>query len=108
MPLSERARIEIYLPAGAAYGRLQTIFEREFLYAFGGCTVVPETKGSYLSADGTRETEGINLIYADAPFDFASGREALEAYTEKLKAIALEVTSEESVLIVVHKIFHSV
>ena len=108
MPLSERARIEIYLPSGAAYGRLQTIFERELLYTFGGCTVVPETKGSYVSAEGVRETEGINLVYADAPFALEGNLEKLAAYTEQLKAVALEVTSEETILIVVHRIYHSV
>lgn len=108
MPLLERARIEIYLPGGAAYGRLQTIFEREFLYTFGGCTVVPETKGLYLAADGTRETEGINLVYVDTTFDLSSEMNEVEAYTEKLKSAVLDVTNEESVLIVVHRIYHSI
>ena len=108
MPLSERARIEIYLPSGAAFGRLQTIFEREFLYTFGGCTVVPETKGLYLSADGTREIEGINLVYVDTTFDLGSEMDELEQYIEKLKSAVFEVTNEESVLIVVHRIYHSI
>ena len=34
--------------------------------------------------------------------------EKLAAYTEQLKAVALEVTSEETILIVVHRIYHSV
>ena len=108
MPLSKRARIEIYIPSGAAYGKLQMVLERELLFAFGGCTVVAGTKGSYLSSDGTRETESINLIYADTPFEPDGNVEALSNYTDKLKSVALEVTSEESILIVVHEIFHSV
>jgi len=96
------------LPSGAAFGRLQTIFEREFLYAFGGCTVVPETKGLYLAGDGTRETEGVNLVYADTPFDLDGNLEALNVYTQMLKSSVLEVTNEESVLIVIHKIYHSI
>ena len=108
MPLSKRARIEIYIPSGAAYGRLQTVLERELIYAFGGCTVVPATKGSYLSSDGKRETETINLIYADTPFDLEGNLQALEQYVERLKAVNLEVTNEESILIVVHEIYHSV
>jgi hypothetical protein len=108
LPLSKRARIEIYLPSGAAYGRLQTVLERELIYTFGGCTVVVGTKGSYLAADGTRETESVNLIYADTPFDIDEHFGRLTQYAEHLKAVALEVTNEESVLIVVHEIYHSV
>lgn len=108
MPLSKRARIEIYIPSGAAYGRLQTVLERELIYAFGGCTVVTGAKGSYLAADGTRETEPINLVYADTPFDIGAAMDELTRYTDQLKAVALEVTSEESILIVVQEIYHSV
>ncbi len=108
MPLSKRARIEIYLPSGAAYGRLQTALERELIFTFGGCTVIPGTKGSYLSSDQTRETESINLIYADTPFDISDQLAMLTRYTEMLKTAALDVTSQESILIVVYEIFHSV
>lgn len=108
MPLSKRARIEIYIPSGAAYGRLQAVLERELIYAFGGCTVVGGAKGSYLSLDGTRETESINLVYADTPFEMSEGADELSRYSDELKAVALQATREESVLIVVHEIFHSV
>ncbi|MFN2500618.1 MAG: hypothetical protein ABR530_01245 [Pyrinomonadaceae bacterium] len=108
MPLSKRARIEIYLPSGLFQGRLRTVLEREFLYTFGGCTVVPETKGSYLTSEGIPETEGINLIYADTPFDLDQNFQALAQYTDGLKAVALEATGEESILTVVHEIYHSV
>ena len=108
MPLSRRARIEIYIPSGAAYGRLQTVVERELIYAFGGCTVVQGAKGSYLSAEGSRETESINLVYADTPFDIEETMDDLMRYTDGLKAAALDVTSEESILIAVHEIYHSV
>jgi hypothetical protein len=108
LPLSKRARIEIYIPSGAAYGRLQTVLERELIYAFGGCTVVPATKGSYLGTDGKRETETINLIYTDTPFDLDANLSAIEQYVERLKAVNLEVTNEESILIVVQEIYHSI
>ena len=108
MPLSKRARIEIYIPSGAAYGRLQTVLERELIYTFSGCTVVSGTKGSYLGSDGTRETESINLIYSDTPFDIDEHFARLTQYAENLKAVALEVTNEESVFIVVQEIYHSV
>jgi hypothetical protein len=107
LPLSKRARIEIYLPSGAAYGRLQTVLERELIYSFGGCTVVTGAKGSYLGSDGTRETESINLIYADAPFDTGENFESISRYVDQLKAVALTVTNEESILVVVQELYHS-
>lgn len=108
MPLSKRARIEIYIPSGAAYGRLQTVLERELIYAFGGCTVVTGAKGSYLAADGTRETEPVNLVYSDTPFDLDGKLGVVERYVELLKAVSLQVTNEESILIVIQDIYHSV
>jgi hypothetical protein len=107
LPLSKRARLEIYIPSGIAYGALQAILERELLYTFGGCTVVPGTRGSYLSAGGARETETINLIYADTPFGLEGNLESLSRFADDLKAVALEVTNEESILIVIHEIYHS-
>ena len=108
LPLSKRARIEIYVPSGARFGRLRTLLECELSYAFGGCTVVGGIKGQYLAADGTRDTEPIDLIYADAPFDFEENLQVLSEYTDDLKRVALKTTSEESILIVVQETYHSV
>ena len=108
MPLSKRARIEIYVPSGARFGRLRTVLERELIYAFGGCTVVSGIKGNYLAADGTREAEPVDLIYADAPFDFDENFQVLSNYVDQIKTVVLRTTAEESILIVVQEIYHSV
>lgn len=108
MPLSKRARVEIYVPSGVRFGRLRTVLERELIYAFGGCTVVSGVKGQYLAADGSRDAEPMDLIYSDAPFDFDENFHALSEYTDDLKRVALRTTSEESILIVVQEIYHSV
>jgi hypothetical protein len=110
LPLSARARIEIYLPErkNAVYGRLLKAFQQEFLKTFGGCTVIENIKGLYLSADDKTETDKINLVYTDTPFDFEKNFKALSKYTDELKKAALEASEEESILIVVHKIYHSV
>jgi hypothetical protein len=108
LPLSKRARVEIYIPSGARFGRLRTVLERELIYAFGGCTVVSGIKGQYLAADGTREAEPIDLVYADAPFDFDENFQTLSDYADDLKRVALKTTSEESILIVVQEVYHSV
>ena len=108
MPLSKRARIEIYLPVKSRFHkRLQRAIENEFLNTFGGCTVIRNIKGLYLASDDKPDTDGIDLIYADTPFEFESNRAEIEAYTDLLRQSVLESTSEESALVVVHEIYHS-
>ena len=109
MPLSKRARVEIYLPetGKSAYARLYSAFENEFLHTFGGCTVIKGIKGLYLGSDGKTDFDGISLLYADTPFDFEEHFDELSDYTDHLREAALEASNEESILIVVHQIFHS-
>ena len=110
MPLSARARIEVYLPEKktAVYRRLLKAFQQEFLEAFGGCTVIRDIKGLYAAENGKTDADKINLVYADTPFDFEKNFKALSKYTDELKKAALGASEEESILIVVHKIYHSV
>ena len=109
MPLFARARIEIYLPdrPSPIYKRLRKAFEGEFLHTFGGCTVISDIKGVYLSSDDTTDTDKINLVYADTPFDLEENFDTLSKYTDELRDAALEASEEESILIVVHEIYHS-
>lgn len=109
MPLSARARIEVYLPERKkpVYRRLLKAFQNEFLQTFGGCTVIKDIKGLYLSSNDEPDADKINLVYADTPFDFEKNFEALSEYADALKKAALEASEEESILIVVHKIYHS-
>jgi hypothetical protein len=110
LPLSSKARIEIYLPdkPQRAYKILRKAFEKEFLETFGGCTVIKNIKGLYLSDDDKPDADKILLLYADTPFEFRRNRPALGKYTDELKEVALRATSEESILIVVHEIYHSI
>lgn len=110
MPLSSKARIEIYLPDNQkqACKKLREAIEREFLETFGGCTVIEDIKGLYLSDDGETDTDKIVLVYADTPFEFRRNRAAIGKYTDELKEVAFQTTNEESILIVVHEIYHSV
>ena len=87
---------------------MQHAFEQEFLHTFGGCTVIKRIKGLYLDSTGGTDRDKINLVYADTPFDFEKNFEALSTYTDRLKEAALEASTEESILIVVHGIYHSV
>ena len=108
MPLLRRARVEIYLPEDkAAYEPLRQAFETEFLQTFGGCTVIREINGLYLGSDNQPDRDNITLLYADTPFDIDKNFEAIAMYADELRKTALEATSEESVLVVVHEIYHS-
>ena len=110
MPLSSKARIEIYLPDNQkrVYKKLRAAVEQEFLETFGGCTVIKDIKGLYLSDENKADADKIVLVYADTPFEFRRNRAALGKYADELKDVAFQTTSEESILIVVHEIYHSV
>ena len=110
MPLSAKARIEIYLPdkQERIFVKLREAFEKEFLETFGGCTVIKDIKGLYLSDEGKTDIDKILLLYADTPFEFRRNRAALGKYTDELKEVAYKTTNEESILIVVHEIYHSI
>jgi hypothetical protein len=109
LPLSKRARIEIYLPErrGARYRRLREAIENEFLHTFGGCTVIKDTKGLYKGADREADVDRMSLVYADAPLDLDKNLQALSRYTDALREAAREATQEESILVVVQEIYHS-
>ena len=72
MPLSERARIEIYLPdlPVESYQNLLSVFQQELTYAFGGCSVLRDVEGGYLSFEGAHISDRVSILYADAPFEF--------------------------------------
>ncbi len=110
LPLLKRARIEVYLPEKPkpAYRRLQNAFVQEFLQSFGGATVIKNIKGLYLSASEKTDSDKINLVYTDTPFDFQKNIKTLSKYTDELREAALEASEEESILIVVHQIYHSI
>ena len=110
MPLSRRARIEVYLVVNnsAEYKLLLDAIEREFIATFGGCTIIRGAKGLYLSDSRAVDADEIDLVYSDTAFDLDTHSRTLSGYTDGLKAALLEATSEESILIAVHEIFHSV
>jgi 3'-phosphoadenosine 5'-phosphosulfate sulfotransferase (PAPS reductase)/FAD synthetase len=109
LPLSERARVEVYLPdlPRAAYQDLLNELAQEFTYAFGGCTIVSGLDGSYLSQAGLQIQDRINLIYTDTPYAFEENFEIISTYADKLKAAVNTALEEEAVLIAVAKIYHA-
>ena len=83
------------------------MFDREFTYAFGGCTLAGGLEGSYLEHSGRIMRDRVNLLYTDTPFTFTSNLETLSTYADKLRLAAMSALTEEAILIVVYPVFHS-
>jgi hypothetical protein len=109
LPLSEKARIEAYLPdlPRPAYQDLLAAFEQEFSYTFGGCTTVRGLEGNYLSRAGVIIRDRINLIYTDAPFGFDEHSATIGRYADELRVAAAQALDEEAILIVVLSVNHA-
>ena len=109
MPLSKRARIEVYLPERrGVYKRLRSAIENEFLFTFGGCTVINGIKGLYLHSGVKPEQDQISLVYADLQFELAPNFEVVSEYADAIREAATEALPEQSVLVVVHEVYHSI
>ena len=109
MPLSERARVEVYLPdlPRAIYQDLLTALTREFTYTFGGCTINTGLNGSYLSNAGLNIQDRINLIYTDTPYAFEENLEIISTYADKLRAAVFEALEENVILVAVMNVYHA-
>jgi hypothetical protein len=110
LPLLERVRVEVYLPDphNIEYDKLLRTLEREFTFACGGCTIVRGVEGNFLSRLGVRATDQINLIYADLPMALSTDFPMVAAYAGELKRVATEALLEETVLVTVEAVFHTV
>lgn len=108
MPLSERARIEVYLPdlPKPSYQELLESLDREFTYTFGGSTIIRGLDGSYLSELGIKMQDRINLIYTDVAVDFDKNFTRISLYTDRVKHSVVQALEEEAILIAVLKVYH--
>jgi 23S rRNA A2030 N6-methylase RlmJ len=109
LPLSEKARVEVYLPdlPKQAYQNLLEALEQEFTYTFGGATIIHGLDGSYLSQAGLPIRDRVNLIYTDTPFSFEENFDRISRYTDELRKAAFEALEEEAILVVVLKVYHT-
>ena len=62
----------------------------------------------YFGSDEETDEEKVSLVYADTPFDIEKHFDEISEYTDALREAALEASDEESILIVVHEIYHSI
>ena len=109
MPLSAKARIEVFLPdlLTLASQELLIVFNQEFTHTFGGATLWRGLDGSYLAQNGQTVRDRINLLYTDTPFSLEENADELSAYMAKLRQAVLEALQEEAVLVVVLPVYHA-
>ncbi len=109
MPLSARARIEVYLPDQLSLSsqELLIVFNREFTQTFGGATLWRGLDGSYLAQNGQMVRDRINLLYTDTPFSLDENMEELTIYMAKLRQAVLDALQEEAVLVVALPVYHA-
>ena len=110
MPLSARARVELYLPdrPEPIYQDLYHAIVNEFTNVFGGCTT-QHSKGSYLADSGASIAEKVLVVYADTEFDFQDNLELVTEYADHLRGdVHLALDEEEEILVAVWSVSHSV
>ena len=108
MPLSEKVRIEIFVPdlPDPLYSRLLDELGDELSYAFGGCTVIA-TSGKYPSTSGILPDK-INILFTDTPFQWEKDRAVIGQYAEELRDVVQRaLNKEEAVLIAVYLVYHA-
>ncbi len=108
MLLSERVRIEVFLPdlPDPAYAGLLEQLETEFSYAFGGCTVVAAS-GSFLSGGGLILPDKISILFADVGLELHRDRLLISQYVERVRSAVHDALSqEEAVLVSIYTVYH--
>ena len=109
MPLSEKVRIELFIPdlPDPIYFNLLESLGDELAYAFGGCTVVPAL-GKYRSQSGPILPDKINLLFADTSFDWEKDQDIIEHYASELQdAVSRALKNEETILVAAYRVVHS-
>ena len=110
MPLSEKVRVEIFIPdvPEPTHSGIVEQLGNELTYSFDGCTVI-EASGKYLSSENQILTDRVNLLFSDTTFLWVRDRLELELYAERLRAIVRRaLPTEETILIAIHPVYHAV
>ncbi len=108
MPLSERVRIEIFIPdpPDVSYRVLRQEIASELSYAFGGCTEI-SAAGKYCSPQGRIVSDNIRILFSDAPIQFERDQVTLSQYVDWVKHAAQQsLENEDEVLISVYPVCH--
>ncbi len=105
-----RIRVEVYVPIRyeAAYQETLSWVVREFTELRGGCTVIENTAGFYLSQDNETVEDRVNVVYSDFPMNWADETDYAEAleYCQQLRNFLLLNLWEEAILITARQTSH--
>ena len=106
-----RIRVEVYVPVRyeAAYQNTLSWLIREFTELRGGCTVVENAGGYYLSEANEIVDDRVSVVYCDFPLSWHRRAERGEAlrYCAGLQGFLLDNLWEEAILIVAHPVSHT-
>ncbi len=94
--------------SSTVYKDLLRTFSDEFTSAFGGCTVIRGLDGNYLSQFGQVIYDRINIVYTDTPVNFHDNINSIALYADRLRKAAFEALDEETVLVAVWPVYHSI
>ena len=109
MPLSEKVRIEIFIPdlPDPIYANILDQLGNELTYSYGGSTTIA-TNGKYRSSDGTMFPDKVNLLFSDTPFLWERDRLLVELYVERIRSVVKRARAqEETVLVAVYPVYHA-
>ena len=109
MPLSEKVRIEIFIPdlPDPVYGGILDKLGNELTYAFGGCAFI-SSRGKYRSSTGLILPDKLHLLFSDTPFLWIRDRLLIELYAERMRTVVKRALSrEEAILVVAYQVSHA-
>jgi hypothetical protein len=105
-----RIRVEVYVPIRyePAYQDTLSWLIREFTELRGGCTVIENTGGYYLSQANEIMDDRVSVVYSDFPMNWNKRVERNEVlqYCTGLQIFLLDNLWEEAVLIVAYPVSH--
>jgi hypothetical protein len=108
---AQRIRVEVYVPVRHedSYQDTMAWIIKQFTELRGGCTVIENTGGYYLSQYNETIDERVSLIYSDFPMSWAKRGERKEVleYCSELQAFMLRNLWEEAILIAAYPVSHS-
>ena len=106
-----RIRVEVYLPVRYEDSYQDTLawIIKQFTELQGGCTVIENAGGYYLSQYSEIIDDRVSLIYCDFPLSWTKGADRNEAlqYCSELQSFLFRNLWEESILIAAYPVSHT-
>jgi hypothetical protein len=106
-----RVRVEVYVPVRyeSAYQETLAWLIREFTELRGGCTVIENIGGYYLSNANEIIDDRVSIVYSDFPMNWnkRGDRNEVAKYCAELQEFLLENLWEEAILIVAYAVTHN-